>query len=226
LGRIFSGTAKEKIKDGIVKLGGAAVRTISVGDIVSLALHDCDNRGLRVVSDVNSDGKKIPGGYRWTAVGDAHLGKSAAGSTTKGMATAAVITSLRDLERVRGLGRKLAGSRLSTAQRADAVKKALGTPVFAAKAFVPREDRTAGANVPLPGSNSGKSPLEWRWGQLGDTTYHVVDETVKTRIAGDLFDRLGSVKDTNIRRALGSFVGHLRAEGIRALERAVGQKAR
>ncbi len=226
LAQIFQGTAKDTIKDGIVKLGGAAVRTISVGDIVSLALHDLDNRGLRVISEVNSDGKKIPGGHRWTAVGDAHLHKSPAGSTTKKMAAAAVVTSLRDLERVRGVGRKFAGSRLSNAQRADAVKKALGTPIFAAAGFVPKEDRTAGANVPLPGAGRGKSPLEWRWGQLGDTTYKIVDETVKNTMANDLHARLASVKDQNLRGALRSFVDHLRSEGIRALEKAVAKKAR
>jgi len=226
LAQIFSGTAKDKIKNGIVRLGGAAVRTISVGDIVSLALHDLDNRGLRVISEVNADGKKIPGGFRWTAVGDAHLHKSVAGATTSKMATAAVITSLRDLERVRGVGRKFAGSRLSAAQRADAVKKALGSPIFAAAGFVPKEDRTAGANVSLPSASGGKSPLEWRWGQLGDSTYKVVDETVKNSVANDLHKRLDSVKDQNIRSALASFVEHLRSEGVRALVKAVAKNAR
>ena len=100
---------------------------------------------------------------------------------------------------------------------------------FAAKPFVPREDRTAGptgANVPLPGPQGGKSPLEWRWGQLGDITYHVVDEAVKTRIANELFNRLGSVTDKDQRRVLGAFVNHLRSDGIRVIEKAVGKKAR
>jgi hypothetical protein len=110
------------------------------------------------------------------------------------MATAAVITSLRDLERVRGVGRKLAGRSLSLSQRTDAVKQALGTPVFAARGFVPKEDRSAGANVPLPGGG-GASPLEWRWGQLGEIAYQEVDVTVKQGIADGLFARLRDVKD-------------------------------
>src|SRR6185369_1192296 len=137
-----------------------------------------------------------------------------------------VITSLRDLERVRGVGRKFAGSRLSAAQRADAVKKALGSPIFAAAGFVPKEDGTAGANVSLPSASGGKSPLEWRWGQLGDSTYKVVDETVKNSVANDLHKRLDSVKDQNIRSALASFVEHLRSEGVRALVKAVAKNAR
>lgn len=226
---IFSGRAQERIKNNIVKFGGAAIRTVSVGDIVSVALHDYDGRGLRVVSDMNSDGKKIAGGYHWLAVGDGRLGKSAAGAETKKMATAAVITSLRDLERVRGVGRKLAGKKLTAAQQADAVRQALGGMVPAALAFVPREDNTAGANganVRLPGSGSGKSPLEWRWGQLGDITYHIVDEAVKNRIAGELASRLSSVNDKDQRRVLNEFANHLRTEGIQAIEKAVGKKAR
>ncbi len=230
----LSWLTKAKIKERASKLGGEAVRTFSLGDIVSLALHNLDNRGLRVVSDMDHDGKRIQGGYRWTAVGDSHLGTSAAGSTTKMMATAAVITSLRDLERVRGVGRKLAGRSLSLSQRTDAVKQALGTPVFAARGFVPKEDRSAGANVPLPGGG-GASPLEWRWGQLGEIAYQEVDVTVKQGIADGLFARLRDVKDPvtegpiqihGTRHAFRSFVDHLRAEGIRALEMAVGKKAR
>jgi hypothetical protein len=227
---IFSGRAQNRIKDNIVKFGGAAIRTVSVGDIVGVALHDHDGRGLRVISDVDPDGKKVPGGFKWLAVGDGQIGKSAAGTTTKKMATTAVIASLRDLERVRGAARKVAGRKLSAAQRGDAVRQALGGGMnFAAKPFVPREDRTAGptgANVPLPGSKGGKSPLEWRWGQLGDITYNVVDEAVKTRIANELFNRLGSVTDKDQRRVLGAFVDHLRSEGIGAIEKAVGKKAR
>lgn len=230
----ISSIIESKIQERIAKLGGEAVTTFSLGDIVSLALHDFDNRGLRVASDVDPYGKRIQGGYRWTAVGDSHLGTSAAGSTTKKMAVAAIIISLRDLERVRGVGRKLAGRPLSSSQRTEAVKQALGAPAFAARAFVPKEDRTAGANVPLPGANSGPSPLEWRWGQLGDIAYQEVDVAVKRRIADELFARLRDVKDPvespirihGTRHAFRLFVDHLRAEGIRALEMAVGQKAR
>lgn len=229
---IFSGRAKDQIRENIVRFGGAAIRTVSVGDIVGVALHDYDGQGLRVVSDVDPDGKKRQGGFPWLAVGDARLGKSRAGSTTKLMATAAVITSLRDLERVRGVGRKLAGQQLSSPQQASAIKQALGGkyhPVFAARAFVPREDprpRADGQNVPLPDSKSAKSPLEWRWGQLGDITYQIVDDAVKNRIAQELTDRLPSVQDKDQKRVLGLFADHLRSEGIRALEKAVGQKAR
>jgi hypothetical protein len=226
---VFKGSAQDRIRQGIVELGGAAVTTVSVGDIVGKALHDRDGQGLRVVSDVNADGQKIQGGYSWFAVGDGKLGQSSAGAETKKMAMAAVITSLRDLELVRGMGRKLAGRTLSTAQKADTIRQALAGRTFTALSFVPRENHTAGANganVPLPGPTGGKSPLEWRWGQLGDITYKVVDDTVKTDIAGRLFDRLTEVADLDRRNALRLFAEHLCSEGIGVLEKAVGKKAR
>jgi hypothetical protein len=217
-------------RSGTVEFGGAAVRVVSASDIVSVALHDLENRvGLRVVSDVDIDGRRVKGGFPWLALGDGQLHKSSAGSVTKRMATAAVITSLRDLERIRGVGRKLAGKRLSASQQADAVRQALGGMVSAALAFVPREDPTVrkdGANTPLPGQTPGKSPLDWRWGQLGDVTYHVVDEAIKNRIANEVASHLSTVDNSDQRRVLAEFVKHLRADGIRAIERAVGKKAR
>jgi len=241
-------------------LGGEAIRTFSLGDIVSLALHDLDNKGLEVISEVDPNGKKNPGGFRWTAVGDSHLegrvAKStpclpqkciskayAPGHTTKMMAIAAVKSSLRELERVREVGRKLAASRLSPSQEHDAIRQALGWPLFAAtEAFVPKEDRTSRNNVPLPGTTRGASRLEWRWGRLGDIAYKAVDDTVKCRIAKELCELLPKIPDPahvkfpktdrtifkipGTRRAFRSFVDHLRREGIRVLEKAVEKKAR
>lgn len=230
----FESKAIKKIKGSIAKVGGEAVNTFSLGDIVSLALHDFDNRKLQVVSAVDPDGRPIQGGYRWEAVGDSHLGASASGALTKRMAVAAAIRSLRDLELVRGIGRKLVGRLSSTSQRLAAVKQALGDHsrvVFAAGRFVPKEDRTASTNVPLPGASSGASPLEWRWGQLGNVAYEEIDRTVKRTIAKQLHDLKLDVPErdkgvSGIRHAYLLFVKHLRAEGIRALEIAVGRKAR
>ncbi|HRB14698.1 MAG TPA: hypothetical protein PK224_02815 [Nitrospira sp.] len=218
----------------VKQLGGEAIRTFSLGDIVSLALHDFDNRGLRVISDVDHNGNKVTGGYRWTAAGDAHL-RTIKGATTKMMVVKAVKASYRELERLYAAGKEAVGQKLSSSQRADAVKKAMGLPFFAAKAFVPREDLTANANVRLPGSGSGIAPLEWRWGNLGNVAYREVDITVKHGIADELFARLRDVPDTvsakgqtvrGVRHAFRSFIDRLRVDGIRVLEEAVGKKSR
>jgi hypothetical protein len=233
---------KSPLEDRVMRLGGEAVRTFSIGDIVGLALHDFDNKGLRVVSSVDHHGKPVAGGLRWTAVGDARLqivgspaqGTLGAGARTKAMAIAAAKASLAELDRVRDAGRR--NPRVSGgAAQADLVKKAVGAPVFAAKAFVPREDRGNPANATLPPVASGRAALEWRWGQLGPAAYREVDVTIRQRIASELFGLRKLIDDPvdspvgkihGTRRAFLQFAEHLRNDGITVLETAVGKKAR
>lgn len=222
--------------DRIREMGGTAVKSFSLGDIVALALHDRDNKGLAVVSEVDPAGHAVPGGFAWTAVGDGHLHRSALGAKTKAMATAAVIASLRDLERVRGVGVKLGNGAVTVAQKTDEIRRALGGSGFAARGYVPRESKVAGANARLTVPGGARAPLEWRWGQLGEMAYAAVDETVKSSIASELHGMANRVKDPisaplgirvyGTRSALLSFVRHLRTEGIGAIERAVGSSAR
>ena len=238
----FSWVAKSVIADDIGSLGGEAVKTFSLGDIVSLALHNMDNRQLRVVSDLDHNGHRVPDGYRWTAVGDSHLGTAADHpAATRIMVRAAARTSLGELRAVRDAGAKLAGT--PHPDRATAIKQAVGTP-FAAHGYVPREDLSPGANMPLPGVGVTASPLEWRWGQMGEVARKEVDLTVRKDIADELFGRLGDVPDPvtvsdtwvattmldlrirGTRAAFRAFTEHLRSEGIRALELAVDKPAR
>jgi subtilisin family serine protease/LAS superfamily LD-carboxypeptidase LdcB len=222
--------------DRIRALGGEAVKSFSLGDIVALALHDNDNKGLVVVSDVDPDGHLVPGGYTWTAVGDGHLGRSKFGADTRRMATAAVIGSLRDLERVRGVGVKLGPAQVSLSTKTAEIREALGASGFTARGFAPRESKAPNANVPLVSRDGQRAPLEWRWGQLGNAAYSAVDESVKGAIAGELHDMAGSIADPieaplgqrvyGIRNAFLAFVRHLRSDGIKAIEKAVGTPAR
>lgn len=231
----FGWVTKSIMGDRIRELGGEAVNSFSLGDIVALALHDLDNKSLVVVSDVGPDGHAVPGGHTWTAVGDAHLARSRQGADTKAMATAAVIASLRDLERVRGVGVKLGAGTVSLGKKADEVRKALGASGFAARAYVPRESPVAGANPPYNRSDGTRAALDWRWGQLGPTARAAVDETVKTTISAELRALAGNVADPitapfgirvyGIQNAFLAFVRHLRSDGIGAIEKAVGKPA-
>jgi hypothetical protein len=152
------------------------------------------------------------------------------------MATAALIASLRDLERVRGVGVKLGGGPATLAQKTDEIRKALGPAGFAARAFTPHESKVAGANVPLTSSDGTRAPLEWRWGQLGDAAFSAVDEAVKGQIASELHEMAKDVKDPinaplgirvyGTQSALLSFARHLRTDGVAAIEKAVGKSAR
>ncbi|WP_433379086.1 S8 family serine peptidase [Actinoplanes sp. CA-142083] len=232
----FGWVTRSVMEDRIRALGGTAMSSFSLGDIVSLALHDLDNKGLAVISEVGPDGHPVPGGYSWTAMGDGHLGSNSQGITTNAMATAAVIGSLRDLERVRGAGVGQGAAPITTARKADLVRAALGPAGFAAKPFVPRADPRPGANTPLTTSDGSRAPLEWRWGQLGDAAYRAVDDTCKHRIANELAALTRTVKDridaplglrvNGVRGAFGAFVRSLRADGIVAIEKAVGHPAR
>ena len=220
----------------IRELGGEAVRSFSVADIVSLALHDHDNNGLKVVSEADPDGRTVPGGHFWTAVGDGHLGAGAEGAATTAMAVAALIGSLRDLERVRGVGVRQGSAAVTTAQKASEIRAALGPEGFAARAFVPRADPRPGANPALATTDGTRAPLEWRWGQLGPAAYQAVDQAVKGQIATDLLELARDVKEPmraplgirifGLRSAISDLVNHLHADGIGALEKAVGKPAR
>jgi hypothetical protein len=221
----FPGKARDKIGNDIKKLAGAAIKTFSLGDIVSLALHNFDNKGLDVVTELDSSGKSKKGGDRWRALGDGHLKNEPLQGKTRTMAVNAVKASFRELERVREAGKKYTGSK-SSGSRADAIKKAMGNPLFAAKGFVPKEDLSSSKNIRLPGTGSGSSGLEWRWGRLGQVAYQQVDKTVKIDIADEILKQLPNVKDPRHREAFKAFVGHVRGYGIRALEAAFGKKAR
>ena len=272
----ISGYVTGRVRNKIRELGGEAINSFSLADIVSLAIHDYDNRGLDVVSDVDANGHKGSGPYRWRAVGDGHLGVgrpaaprkrtspcvasptyagairsqqlarpctraaySPASALTTSMATAAVIASLRDLERVRGIGVRLGRKRLSQAQRVQAIMDGTGKSGYAALRFVPREDVDSRRNVPLAQTGSTPSRLDWRWGQLGDLAYGTVDEIVRCRIAAELEDMIDDIDDkvtfptavatitvVGVKGALCEFVAYLRTYGIWAIEKAVAKRAR
>ncbi|RIQ21808.1 S8 family serine peptidase, partial [Jiangella rhizosphaerae] len=232
----FGWVTRGVMVDRIRTLGGEAVANITLGDIVSLALHDWDNRGLDVVTDVDADGRSVAGGHRWRAVGDGHLGANRFGIDTRRMAVVAVIASLRDLERVRGAGVKLGSAEVSLSQRSSAVREALGSTVFAARGFVPREDTGRTTAVALRTADGSRAPMEWRWGQLGPVAHQAIDGTIRKRLADELrvfaeqvpdpVDGPAGLRIHGIRGAYRLFIRHLRDDGIAVLERAVGRNAR
>jgi hypothetical protein len=274
----ISGYVTGRVRNKIRELGGEAINSFSLADIVSLVIHDYDNRGLEVVSDVDANGHKGSGPYRWRAVGDGHLGVgrpaaprkrtspcvasptyagairsqqlahpctraaySPASALTTSMATASVIASLRDLERVRGIGVRLGRKPLSQAQRVQAIMEGTGKSGYAALRFVPREDFNSRRNVPLVQTGSTPSRLDWRWGQLGDLAYGEMDGIVRCRIAAELEDMIDDIDDkvtftlpagvatitvVGVKGALCEFVAYLRTYGIWAIEKAVAKRAR
>ena len=234
----------ELLAGSIREIGGEAINAFSLGDIVSLGLHNHDNNGLDVVSVADASGRRTPGGYRWRAVGDGHLGvtgKSRAPSpeavNTARMATAAVATSLKDLETVRRAAAKVAPRQLTTADKATLIKTSLGGTASTVLVLIPREDVSSRTNVRVYTSASGVTPMDWRWGRLGPVTYRAVNEAIRHDVADMLAGLhindaaskhfLGlTIEVHGLQSALNGFVAHLRSDGIAVIERAVGKKAR
>jgi hypothetical protein len=148
------------------------------------------------------------------------------------------VTSLRDLERVRAIGVTLGGRKLTSPEKAHAIRSGVDTP-FGATLLIPREDVSSHRNLPLRTSTSQSTPLDWRWGRLGEVAYRAVDETVRVRIAGEIHGMIDGIEDSvtqrhlgvtikvdGLRAALAAFVKHLQNSGIKALEDAAGKAAR
>ncbi len=234
---VLRGVVEDQLASRVRRMGGHALSSFTLGDIVSLALHDFDNNGLSVISDVDEAGQPTHG-VPWTAVGDSHLGPrngnpaTAAALKTAAMAAASVRASLAEVRRVREAGTHAAGA---TASTPDQIRNALGSSRFAAQGYLPRPNPAPGANPALSNPDGSRAPLDWRWGRLGDMAYSAVDVAVRTNIAEAVGDIARSQADSvdssvgqisGIRDALHAFAQHLRDHGIRAIEEAVHHSAR
>jgi hypothetical protein len=220
---VFDTEPIDLVKTKIREMGGAALEAFSLADIVSLAFHDQDNKGLLVVSDADATGKLVPGGYRWQAKGDGHLGES---PDTLAMVTAAVKASMDELGVARAAGVQASGGQsLPDAKlKAAFVASSALHPPFGAEKYIPREDTTDKAST--------NAPMGWKWGDMNDVMYNAVDAAVKGKIAYTLNDKAPSEPmhksgyHLHVDKAVASLAKHLQSEGIRALEAALGVNAR
>jgi hypothetical protein len=206
--------SEKKLEKLIREIGGPALNAFSLGDIVSLGFHNRDNvQGIQVISDVDPSGVAVPGGFHWTGLGDSNLNRS---PTTRDMAVAAVATSLKDLVAVKAAGEKIrdapSTAHIDTkAEYAQAVAKV--TP-FAAERFIPHADYAAG-NV----------TMDWQWGTFNAEMRAAVDDAIKTDVADTLNDKAKDQSNADKKAALEDFAAHLKADGIKAIEAALGVPA-
>ncbi len=198
-------------------LGGAAIGSFSLGDVVSLAFHNRDNAGLRVRSDVDESGTSLSGGFRFTAMGDRVLSFS---TTTRNMVLAAMRASLGDLDAMRRAAAAAVPPRPVYSPGpwpnfAIAFGQALATLTpYAAERYIPREDTSAG-NV----------ALIWQWGSFNAEMRSAVQMAIRHEIVATLRERARLQTDANVRDALNDFATHLDLQGIQAIESAVGVPA-
>jgi Domain of unknown function (DUF4157) len=220
-----------KLRDRIRDLGGSAIDSFSLGDIVALAYHNQDNAGLGVVSEVDQYGIEVPGGFYWTAKGDSHLAES---PITREMAIAAVRASLAELDAMREAGLRASGG---ACQPEDALAGArdaaiAGMGPFTALKYTPREANYDGVN-PV---------MNWTWGSLDPVLHQAVDEAVRDDIANTLRGKAAAVPEElrylrrgredpdgavhlHARQAFMEFCDQLAAQGVAAIEAAMGTPA-
>jgi hypothetical protein len=205
--------------------------SFSLGDIVSLAYHDYDNaHGLGVVSELDPSGVAAPGGYRWRAMGDGHLGES---PITYQMSVAAMEAALNDLHVAREAGARMANG---ACVPEDQIQLEMQTQIeamrpFSAMGYIPQEDTSAG-NV----------AMQWQWGSLNPELREAIDHAVKHDIVSALRAKTGDVPETlrynrrggedasgavvlHVRDVFTEAVDHLASEGIGAIEAAVSTPA-
>ncbi len=209
----------------IESLAGPALKAFSLGDIVSLAIHNADNQGLNVVSDVDPNGSDTLGGFSYTAVGDGQLKPALTTSsatvrtadTTRDMALAAIQASLSELEQVRAAGAKAAGmaspDRVNELHQAAITSLKDGQGRFDAERFIPREDTSA-----------GNTKFLWEWGAFNAEMRAAVDQAVKNDIAEEVRSKAEG-QDGQVKKALEHFAEQLSIWGVAILEWAVGKPA-
>jgi hypothetical protein len=223
LNRLGQIPSRRDLATQIRTLGGPALASMSLGDLVSKAYHDHDNLGLDVVSELNHYGNVVSGGFRWRAVGDNYL-NSAAGYYTRTMANRSLEASLADLTTLQRAGQaarslNLTASQLRIRFQAE-VSAILVNNKYQAERYIPRVD-PAGSNV----------AMSWQWGSFDAEMRRALDGVVKGAIARELATKSAELRSRNTRRdtyaadALDEVIRRLRTSGIGELETAIGGPA-
>ena len=167
---------EDGIKDQIQTMGGAALEGASIGDIIGGTLHDLDNEGLAVISDVDPQGKEVSGGYKWQAMGDDFLAYS---QETFNMTAAAVKASLADLATAKDAGHQASrGQSVPPDQLEKPAQQTLKMlEPFVAKRFIPREDTSRSSPIP-----------DWKWESLAPFLVEQISVWLKKNIVQTLRD--------------------------------------
>jgi hypothetical protein len=225
VGRVdLKGEVKKKI---VEKVGQSAVDAYSLGDLVSKAFHDEDNKGLAVMSDFDSAGNPVAGGYIWPAkdVGDGLLNQS---PMTLHMVTQAVNRSIAELETARQAGQTFSGgrSRPDTETWAAAASTRLLYDPYRAEGYIPRPlpPEMSVQDAPQPNES-----MEWRWDRMNEKMTKALDDLVKTFLAAEIGDKTPSGPDfkdkyhLHTEKAIPEFAAHLKAQGINVLRAVVAR---
>lgn len=214
---------RPKVERILEDMAGPALRAFSLGDIVSLALHNNDNtHGVPVTSAVDASGH--PSGTPWIAYGDGSLNEPAAAGTLA-MVTAAARASIAEVERLRQAGAAQAGGSAAGTEAggmtepamADAEIATLGP--FRALSYVPHAVPGA-SNGASNGASTGAQP-PWQWGSFTADIRRAVDETVRGEIGGTVANVARGVGDADglVHNDVGWPIGTIHLHARAAVER-------
>ncbi|MCC6993309.1 MAG: DUF4157 domain-containing protein [Deltaproteobacteria bacterium] len=223
LGKVLGGlssAAEDAVRAQIQSKAGGVLSSMTLGHIIAGAWHDADNKGLGVISDCDPSGAMVPGGYKWTAMGDAKL-KTAEAAITRQMAVAAAQASLQELDTILSYGQSDACSGPALTRDeifAKAEEEVALMQPFAALSYVPRPDPDA-----------GNTEYDYDWEHNDSAMRGAIDAYLKGTIHGQLVQFAGEIPETmdhdgttlHPRQHFQAFCDHLAAVGVGVLDGAV-----
>lgn len=216
-------------------MAGSALDSFSLGDLVSLAMHDFDNeRGVPVVSACDLAGNLLPDGYHWVAFGDNQIGNggSGPGATTFAMAAAATQASRQDLDIARALGARDQSRHIHPLDLNAAAIAAVSTlPPSKALAYIPHEDTSV--TRPQAASDMSDGPLgDWRWGHFTPPMRQAFEHGVVSQVAPKIQDAgmqqpepkpiLGGLTTIHARQAILDLAGQIQRAPLTTFESIFG----
>ncbi len=131
------------VRDTVQRLAGPSLGNFGIGDFISIAMHDADNRGLDVTSAAGPSGTAGAAPFRWRALGDEHLYSLPAGTTS----TPALVTAQQQTQQMVESAVRLSYGEVQQARALSVPLATLSNPAnFRALALIPREDTASTTN--------------------------------------------------------------------------------
>jgi hypothetical protein len=134
----FGPVNKDGVKDTVRALAGRRLDAYALGDLISKAMHDADNRGLDVTSPSDPTGSTKP--FKWRAVGDEQLFPATSNpeaDMTQKMVVTAVKWSQNEVQQATEAGMGPAKTTLT---------QLINPTNYRALSLIPTEDKTSAFN--------------------------------------------------------------------------------
>lgn len=186
----------------------------SLGDIISLAIHDVEGHGLKVVSNCGSDGNSVPNGFHWETIGDGFL--LGCNPDAKIYIKNAVNASVKELEKAYSLGLNC-NNKDSDSNCEFRNSNGFNT----ATDFIPKPD---------PSLKPFSEVYKWQWGTLNENTKKAVKASIKYN--EEIFDQVKGIANNlpnwgfiNSKKPFKRFFECFRKNPVEILEKVFGESS-